>query len=89
MVLGYLVFGEIDGMVECLGSTACCFVPLFCSSCLFCFGQFEEGFGFCIGWLLCFVLKEGMLLLGFQYRFCLCCFQVAARVYFSLCFGLI
>jgi hypothetical protein len=55
MVLGYLVFGEIDGMVECLGSTTCCFVPLFCSSCLFCFGQFEEGFGFCIGWLLCFV----------------------------------
>jgi len=48
MVEWYLVLGEIDGMVECLGSTTSCVVPFLCSSCLFCFGQFEDGFGFCI-----------------------------------------
>jgi hypothetical protein len=40
---------------------------------------------------LCFVLKQGMLLLGFQYRFCLYYFQVAARQLecIVLCLGVI
>jgi len=72
MVEWYLVLGEIDGMVECLGSTTSCVVPFFCSSCLFCFGQFEDGFGFCIGWLLCFVLKQGMCCCWFPVQILLC-----------------